>query len=94
MLVEALFKSQTLLFVSASSLFSLSYLYRVTVFEKFLNVFSCLKQNNGEKILRNSESFIAMTHDGNCWEDFLYFGHSQVFKSPFCLCFFTFLLCD
>ena len=87
MLVWAMFKSQTLLFAAASSLFSLSYLYRVIVFEKFLNVFSCLKQNNDEKILRNSEFLIAMTHDGNCSEDLLYFGHSQVFKSSCCLCF-------
>ena len=71
-LVQALFKSQTLLFVSDSSFFSLSYLYSVTVFEKFLNVFSCLKQNNSEKILRNSESLIAMTHDGNCCATLLF----------------------
>ena len=29
------------------------------------------KQNNGENILQNGESLIAMKHDGSCCEDFL-----------------------
>ena len=40
-------------------------------FEKFFNVFSCSKQTNGESILQNGESLIAMKHDGSCCEDFL-----------------------
>ena len=40
-------------------------------FEKFFNVSSCSKQNNGENILQNSESLVAMAHDGDCCEDFL-----------------------
>ena len=41
--------------------------------EKFFNNFSCSKQNinDGENILQNSESLVAMTHDGNCCENFL-----------------------
>ena len=41
--------------------------------EKFFNTFSCSKQNinDGENILQNSESLVAMTHDGNCCENFL-----------------------
>ena len=31
-------------------------------FEKFFDVFPCAKQNNGENILQNSESLVAMTH--------------------------------
>ena len=38
-------------------------------FETFFNVFSCSKENNGENILQNSESLVAITHDGNCCED-------------------------
>ena len=40
-------------------------------FEKFFNVFSCSKQNNGENILQNGEYLIAMKHDGSYCEDFL-----------------------
>ena len=40
-------------------------------FETFFNVFSCSKDNNGENILQNSESLIAMKYDGSCCEDFL-----------------------
>ena len=40
-------------------------------FEKVLDVFSFSKQNIGENILQSSESLVAMTHDGNCCEDFL-----------------------
>ena len=29
------------------------------------------KQNNGENILQNGESLIAMKHDGSCCEHFL-----------------------
>ena len=39
--------------------------------EKFLNFFSCSKQNNGKNILQNGESLIAMKHDGSCYDDFL-----------------------
>ena len=83
-------KSQTLLFVSASSLF----LYRTCIqfLRKFFNVFSCSNQNNGENILQNSESLVAMAHDGNCCEDFLLFTHPQVLKNSFCLRFSIFLL--
>ena len=63
------FKLQTLFFVSGSSLFFIVFVY--SFFEKFFNAFSCSKQNNGEHILQNSESLVAMTHDGNCCEDFL-----------------------
>ena len=41
-------------------------------FEKFFNVFSCSKRNNCENILQNSESLVAMTHDGNYCEDFCF----------------------
>ena len=67
-------KSQTLLFVSSSS--SSFFIVLVNSFlEKFFNVFTCSKQNNGGNILQNSESFVVMTHDrdGNCWEVFLQF---------------------
>ena len=37
----------------------------------FFNVFPCSKQNNGENILRNGESLIAMKHHGSCCEDLL-----------------------
>ena len=38
-------------------------------FEKFFNVFSCSKQHDGENILQNDESLIAMKHAGSCCED-------------------------
>ena len=45
----------------------------ISFLEKFFNTFSCSKQNinDGENILQNSESLVAMTHDGNCCENFL-----------------------
>ena len=46
-------------------------------FETFFNVFTCSKKNNGVNILQNSESLVAMTHDGNYCEVFLQFRHSQ-----------------
>ena len=64
-----------------------------SVVEKFFNVFSCSKQINGDSILQNGESFIAMKHDGSCCEDFLKFRHSKVVKSSFCPRFFIFLSC-
>ena len=47
--------------------------YSTSFLEKFFNTFSCSKQNinDSENILQNSESLVAMTHDGNCCEDFL-----------------------
>ena len=49
----------------SSSLFLLfSFILLLKSFlEKFFNVFTCLKQNNGENILHISESLEAMTHD-------------------------------
>ena len=70
--------------------FSLSYLCTVSL--KCVSTYS--EQSNGENILQNSESLVAMTHDGNCCEDFLYFyRHSRVVKSSFCLHFSICLLC-
>ena len=63
------FKSQTLLFVSSSSFFSI--LLVNSFLEKFFNVFTRSKQNNGENILQNSESLVVMTHYGNYCEVFL-----------------------
>ena len=40
-------------------------------FEKSFDVFPCSKQNNGENILQNGESLIAMKHNGSCCEEFL-----------------------
>ena len=68
-LVSAFFKSQALLFVSASFFFFILIVY--SFFEKFFNVFSFWKQNNGKNILQNGESLMAMKHDGSCCEDFL-----------------------
>ena len=59
-------KSQTLYFVSASAFFSLSYLY--TVSSKSVST-SFLAQSR--ILAKNSESLVAMTHNGNCCEDFL-----------------------
>ena len=54
-------------------------------FEKFFNVFTRSEQNNGENILQtwNSEYLEAIIHDGNCFEDFLPSGYSQVVKTLF-----------
>ena len=60
-LVKAFFKSQSLLFVSASPFFFI--LLADFSFEQFFNVFSCSNQNNDGNILQNSESLVAMTHD-------------------------------
>ena len=89
-LVQAFFKSQTLLFVSAFSLFFL-YISRTQFPRKFFNVFSYSTQNNGETILQKSKSLVAMTHDANCCEDFLRFRRSKVVKNSFCLRFSIFL---
>ena len=72
-------KSQTLLFVSSSSSFFFILLVN-SLLEKFFNVFTCSKENNGENILQNSESFVVMTHDldGNCWEVFLQFTNMSL----------------
>ena len=65
------FKSQTLVFVFSSSFF---FILLVNSFlEKFFNVFTCSKQNNGGNILQNRESLVVMTHDGNYCEVFLQF---------------------
>ena len=40
-------------------------------FEKVFNVFSCWKQNNGENILQNGESLVAMAAVVKQCEDFL-----------------------
>ena len=47
--------------------------YSTSFLEKFFNTFSCSKQNinDSENILQNSESLVAMTHDGNRCENFL-----------------------
>ena len=71
--------SQTLLFVSASSFFVILIAY--SFLEEFFKVFSC--STHGENILQNRESLVAMTHDGNCCEDFLWFRHSEVVKNSF-----------
>ena len=71
--------SQTLLFVSASSFFVILIAY--SFLEKFFKVFSC--STHGENILQNREALVAMTHDGNCCEDFLWFRHSEVVKNSF-----------
>ena len=76
-----IFKSQCY-FTSRLLFFSILLLY--IFFEKFFNDFTCSKQNEGENILQNSESFVAMTHDGNCCE---------VVKNYFCFLFSIFLLC-
>ena len=89
-LVQAFFKSQTLLFVSAFSLFFL-YISRTQFPRKFFNVFSYSTQNNGENILQKSKSLLAMTHDANCCEDFLRLRRSKVVKNSFCLRFSIFL---
>ena len=55
-----IFKSQTLVFFSASSVF----LYLTCInssLETFFSVFTRPKQNFGENILQNSESLVAMT---------------------------------
>ena len=65
------------IFLSPKRYFSLCFsffsfvLIVYSFFEKFFNVFFCSKQNNGENILQNGESLIAMKHDGSCCEDFL-----------------------
>ena len=52
-------------------LFSLSYLYTVSS-KSFPTSFLAQSEiNNGENILQNSESLVAITHDGNCCEDIL-----------------------
>ena len=79
-------------FLSALLLFFLILLVH-SFFEKFFNVFTCSKHKNVENVLKNSESLLVMTHNGNCCEDFLLFRHSQVVKNSFCLHFFIFLLC-
>ena len=61
------------IFKVPSATFRLCFFFILLVysfFETFFNVFCCTKQNNGKNILRNSESPVAMTHDGNCREDF------------------------
>ena len=77
-----------LLFVPASSFFFLILLVH-SFFETFFNVFSCSKENNGENILQNSESLVAITHDGNCCEDLVFSSRQELF----CLRFTIFLLC-
>ena len=88
-LVQAFFKSQTLLFVSAFSLFFL-YISRTQFPRKFFNVFSYSTQSNSENILRKRKSLVAMTHDAKS-EDFLRFRRSKVVKNSFCLHFSIFL---
>ena len=61
------------IFKVPSATFRLCFFFILLVysfFETFFNVFCCTKQNNGKNILQNSESPVAMTHDGNCREDF------------------------
>ena len=88
-LVQAYFKSQTLLFVSASSFSVILIVY--SFLEEFFKVLSCSK--HGENILQNIESLVEMTRDGNCCEDFLWFRLCQVVKNSFCLHVTIFLLC-
>ena len=62
------------IFLVPNATFRLSFFFILLVysfFENFFTVFSCSKQNNGENILQNNEALVAMTHDGNCCEDFL-----------------------
>ena len=75
-----IFKSQTLVVFSASSVFQFILLVNSS-FETFFNVFTCSMQNYGENILQNSESLVAMTQGGNCCDVFLRFRHSQVVKN-------------
>ena len=46
-------------FTSPLPFFFILLLY--SFFEKFFNVFTCAKQNNGENILQTSESLVSMT---------------------------------
>ena len=71
-------------------LFSLSYLF--TVSSKSFQRLSCSKQNNGERFGKKA-SLVVDAMATSCCEDFLYFRHSQVVKSFFCLRFSIFLLC-
>ena len=73
------------------SLLRLSFLILLvhSFFETFFNVFSCSKENNGESILQNSESLVAIRHDGNCCEDLAFSSRQELF----CLRFTIFLLC-
>ena len=71
--------SQTLLVASSSSFFVILIAY--SFLEEFFKVFFCSK--HGENILQIRESLVAMTHDGNCCEDFLWFRHSEVVKNSF-----------
>ena len=80
-----IFKSQMLLFVSASSFFL--YLTGNQFLPHLL-----LKQNNGI-IMAKHFAKQWVTHNGNCCEVFLQFRCSQVVKNSFYLRFSIFLLC-
>ena len=75
--------------------FCFSLFYFLQFLRIVFNVYSCSKQdiNDDENIVKNIESLVAMTHDGNCCENFLQFRRSQVVKSSLCLRFSIFLLC-
>ena len=89
-LVQAFFNNAT--FRLGFFFYFLSYFY--TVFPKsFFNTFTRSNQINRENISQICESLIAMTHGGNCCEDFLQFRHSKVVKNSFCLQVSIFLLC-
>ena len=95
-LVQAFFKSQTLLFFSASS-----FVLYLTCVQFLRNVFQCRVlffflhklSRIMAKTFCKTASLSFMTHDGNFCEDFLWPRHSQEVKSTFCLHFFIFLLC-
>ena len=65
--------SQTLLFV-------------LLVYMQFLRTSFLAQSRKMAKRFCKTASLVAMTHDGNCCEDFLQFGHSQVVKSSFKFC--------
>ena len=93
-----IFKSQTLLFVSASSFFFI--LLVSSFFEKIFNVFTCSKRNNDEHIIFEEQR--VCRSDDTRWQllwSFLAvyrheFGHSQCVKNSFCLRFSIFRLCE
>ena len=93
-----IFRSQTLLFVSASSFFF--FLLVNSFFEKFFNVFTCSKRNIGENIIFEEQR--VCRSDDTRWQllwSFLAvyireFRHSQDVKNSFCLRFSIFRLCE
>ena len=70
-----IFKSQALLFVSASSFFSLCYLYAVSS-KSFSTPFLAISRILAKSFYKTASlSQHDTRHDGNCCEDFLQFRH-------------------